>query len=45
MLIGHDLRGPVNSIDGLVLLAEKYDLSLDEYRELIPRMRKMVDTT
>jgi signal transduction histidine kinase len=44
-IIGHDLRGPVNSIDGLVLLAEKYDLSLDDYRELIPRMRKMVDTT
>ena len=44
-IIGHDLRGPVNSIDGLVLLAEKYDLSLEEYRELIPRMRKMVDTT
>lgn len=44
-IIGHDLRGPVNSIDGLLLLAEKYNLTPDEYQELIPRMRQMLDTT
>jgi signal transduction histidine kinase len=44
-IIGHDLRGPVNSINGLLLLSEKYDLKLEEYKELIPRMRSMVDTT
>jgi signal transduction histidine kinase len=44
-IIGHDLRAPVNSINGLLLLSERYSLTLDEYKELMPRMRLMVDTT
>lgn len=44
-IIGHDLRAPVNSINGLLLLSENYSLTLEEYKELIPRMRLMVDTT
>ncbi|RAV99252.1 GAF domain-containing sensor histidine kinase [Pseudochryseolinea flava] len=44
-IIGHDLRGPINSIEGLLYLAERYDLSLEEYKELIPRMRQMLDTS
>lgn len=44
-IIGHDLRGPVKSIDGLLHLAENYETSFEEYKELIPRLRKLVDTT
>jgi K+-sensing histidine kinase KdpD len=44
-IIGHDLRGPINSIEGLLYLAERYDLSLEEHKELIPRMRQMLDTS
>lgn len=44
-IIGHDLRGPVKSIDGLLHLAEDYDMSFEEYKELIPRLRQLVDTT
>jgi signal transduction histidine kinase len=44
-IIGHDLRGPINSIDGLLLLAERYKLTVDEYAELLPKMRQMIDTT
>jgi signal transduction histidine kinase len=44
-IIGHDLRAPVNSINGLLLLSEKYPLTLEEFKELIPRMRLMVDAT
>jgi signal transduction histidine kinase len=44
-IIGHDLRGPINSIEGLLYLAERYDLTIAEYKELIPRMRQMLDTT
>ena len=42
-IIGHDLRAPVNSINGLLLLSENYELSLNEYKELMPRMRLMVN--
>lgn len=44
-IIGHDLRGPINSIEGLLYIAERYELTLDEYKELIPRMRQMLDTS
>jgi K+-sensing histidine kinase KdpD len=44
-IIGHDLRSPIGSIDGMLLLAEKYELTRQEYQELIPRMRQLVDTT
>lgn len=44
-IIGHDLRGPVKSIDGLLHLAENYGMTFEEYKELIPRLRQLVDTT
>lgn len=44
-IIGHDLRSPITSIDGLLLLAEKYSLGLQEFQDLVPRLRRMVDTT
>ena len=44
-IIGHDLRSPLSSIDGLLLLAENYELTVEEYKDLVPRMRQMVDTT
>ena len=44
-VIGHDLRGPLKSINGMLRLSEDYDLSLEEYKEFIPRMRQMVITT
>lgn len=43
-IIGHDLRSPLNSIHGLVNLAER-GISPDEFNEFVPRMRTMVDTT
>ena len=42
-VVSHDLRSPINSIDGLLLLAENYPHTREEYAELIPRMRLMVD--
>jgi signal transduction histidine kinase len=44
-IIGHDLRGPINSLNGLLLMVEKYKLSTDDLNEILPRMRMMVDTT
>lgn len=44
-IIGHDLRGSVNSIDGLLLLAERYKLSAEDFNEVLPRMRTMVNST
>lgn len=43
-IIGHDLRSPLNSIHGLVSLAEK-GITADDFNEFVPRMRKMVDNT
>lgn len=44
-IIGHDLRGPINSLNGLLLMVEKYKLSTEDLNEILPRMRTMVDTT
>lgn len=44
-IVGHDLRGPVNSLNGLLLMVERYKLSAEELNEIILRMRVMVDTT
>lgn len=44
-IIGHDLRGPINSLNGLLLMVEKYKLSPEDLDEIFPRMRMMVDTT
>jgi signal transduction histidine kinase len=43
-IIGHDLRGPINSLNGLLLMTEKYKLSAADMEEILPRMRMMVDT-
>jgi signal transduction histidine kinase len=44
-IVGHDLRAPINSIEGLLNLSESHELSLEEYQEMLPKMRMMVDTS
>jgi signal transduction histidine kinase len=38
-LIGHDLRTPFNSLYGLLELTENYNISLNEFKNIIPKVR------
>lgn len=44
-IIGHDLKSPINTIFQLVELSEKYDMSIEEFKSWLPKVRMMIHST
>lgn len=44
-IIGHDLRTPIASIQTLLELCDEYDMSMDEFKRLLPDIRKNAEST
>lgn len=43
-IIGHDLRAPFNSLYGLLSISENNEISMEEFNEFIPKIKKAVDS-
>lgn len=43
-VIGHDLRAPFSSLSGVLTIFESNELSIDEFKSLIPEIKKTVDS-
>lgn len=44
-IIGHDLRSPIASIQTLLELCDEYDMEMDDFKRLLPDIRKNADST
>lgn len=42
-IIGHDLRGPVGALQGLLSLFSKGDIEIDEFHGFVPKLKADVD--
>ena len=42
-IIGHDLRGPVGALQGLLRLFSKGDIEMDEFHGFVPKLKADVD--